>query len=139
MILRTFINFESISYLYHTFVYFLSLSCIFKYSIERECKRNFKWRPMHRSQCPIHNGTKSFVWSSMKRISMFIILKTNYFQLWFLYKVTCAVILQENIGIAFNLRKITILISARGFKGIVVICYLCLEDKLKLRMRLHPL
>ena len=35
---------------------------------------------------PDYNGTlKSFVWSSMNKISMFIISKTDHFQLWFLY------------------------------------------------------
>ena len=36
---------------------------------------------------PVHNGTlKAFVCSSMNLISMFTILKTDYFQLWFLEK-----------------------------------------------------
>ena len=42
---------------------------------------------MLRWQCQIHNDTlKSFVRSSLIKISMFIVLKTDYFQLWVLSK-----------------------------------------------------
>ena len=34
---------------------------------------------------------------SMNYISIVFSLKTHYFQLWFLYKVTCALIMHENI------------------------------------------
>jgi len=41
---------------------------------------------VHRLQCPIYNVTfKSFVCSSMIYILMFIVLKNDYFHLWFLY------------------------------------------------------
>ena len=40
---------------------------------------------MQRWQCPIHNGTlPSFVWSGMNSLSMLLILKTEYFYLWYI-------------------------------------------------------
>ena len=49
--------------------------------------RNFKLTSMQRWQFPIYNGNLiSFVWSGMILISMFIIVKTDYFQFWILYK-----------------------------------------------------
>ena len=43
---------------------------------------------MERLQCLIYNGTypRNFIWSNMNYILMFLISKTNYFQLWFLDK-----------------------------------------------------
>ena len=47
-------------------------------------------------QCQIHNGTlKSFVWSIMNEVLMFISLKTNYFLFWFLYKRTDVLLVKE--------------------------------------------
>ena len=45
---------------------------------------------------PIHNGTlNELVWSSLNQISMFINLTTDFFG--FSTKVTCAILLMENI------------------------------------------
>ena len=53
-----------------------------------------------------YNG-KSFVWSSINYLSMFIILKTYYFQSYsFSTKVICAFLLQENI---WNLSEWTLI------------------------------
>ena len=69
-------------------------------------KCNFKEPFVQTWQCPIHNGTlSSFIWSSMQlnKILMFIILKTDYFPLWFLYtKVIRAFLLLKHIGTIRN-------------------------------------
>ena len=77
--------------------------------------RNFK--SMQRLPCPIHNGNfKNFERLSSNQISMMLILKTDYFQLSFLFKRDFrfssvgkhAGILEEN---AFKPRKTTILFT----------------------------
>ena len=63
----------------------------------RQADCNFKWPAIYRVACSIYNGTlKYFIWSSINYISMFIILKTGDFQLWFLYWSNLRNLLQEN-------------------------------------------
>ena len=80
---------------------FYSFSKFYKYvgwrNNEVVCKRNFNWLSIYRVECPIHNGTfKTIVWSSMKKISMSIILENEYFQFWFLYKSDLRISTAEN-------------------------------------------
>ena len=84
----------------------------------------------------------------MNWISMFIILKTNYFQLWFLYKVTFLRFHCRKTNIkelpdvnALNLEKRQFLpqyCSEKGFKSVVVnraLTSLHAEGNLKLRLQ----
>ena len=85
-----------------------------------------RWQMVERLLLFIH---KSFVWSSMKCILMFIVLKTVYFPLGVLCKKTCAFLLQENLRIIrdysslSNLEKLQYLPHywpCKAFKGINV-------------------
>ena len=77
--------------------------------------RNFK--PIQRLPCPIHNGTfKNFERLSSNQISMMLILKTDYFQLSFLFKSDFPFSsVEKHVGIlevnAFKPRKTTILFT----------------------------
>ena len=71
------------------------------------------YSPGQRWQCPIHNG---FVSSNMNKISMFLILKTEFFNCCFRTKVTKTTKISSPVY--FN------------FKGKIVIrayCYLCVR------------
>ena len=103
---------------------------------------------MQRWKCDIPNSTqKSFVWS-MTWISKIIILKTGYFQLWFLYKSNstagkCIEIIR--IKHFLNLAIDTILHIIDQIKVTRVIleighCHLCIEVlKVHLKLRLQSL